>query len=54
MIIKPRTLVFYRNKECISLYIPENDFLESWEGRYRTANSSFVYVLDMNADGGFQ
>jgi hypothetical protein len=26
MIIKPGTLIFYTNEECISLYVPENIF----------------------------
>lgn len=52
MIIKPGTLIFYRNEECISLYAPENIFLKSWEGGYGTANSPLVYVLD--TDYGFK
>lgn len=46
--------IFYRNEECISFYVPENVFVENWKGGYGTANSPFVYVLDMNTDCGFK
>lgn len=54
MIIKPGTLVFYRNEEYVSLYVPENILGGSWEGGHGTTNSQFVYVLNMNTDCGFK
>lgn len=54
MIIKPGTLVCCRNEECISLYVPEDIFLESSEGGHGTENSQVVYVLDVNRDCGFK